>query len=62
MGIENDFLKDFDGVDPDGFVYSLDRRGLARRVKDFVLSLRKPTPDYRNLPDDIIVIEENEER
>jgi len=63
MSLEHGFLQELDGKDPDGFVYSLDRRGLGQRIIDFLSSIKKPTPDFRNLPDDTISIfmEENEE-
>jgi hypothetical protein len=60
MSLENDFLKDLDGRDPDGFVYSLDRRNLTQRIKEFIASLSKARTDFRSLPYDVLGEEDEE--
>ncbi len=61
MSLENGFLQELDGRDPDGFVNSMDRRSLIQTIKDLLLSSKKPTTDFRNLPDDILGQEEDGE-
>jgi len=61
MSLEYDFLQELNGNDPDGFVYSVDRRGLVQRIKEFVSSFKEQTSNFRDLPYDIFSEEENEE-
>lgn len=61
MSLENVFLTDLDGSDPDGFVNSLDRRTPARIIKDFLSSFGKPKQGFWDLPEDLIVEKENKE-